>query len=202
MSLGTPSRINIQGVGVLLPTVKMSFHLVLISERENMEEALRKSRDELDQRIKERTSELELKTKSLEEVNTALGVLIKKREEDKTELEEKILANTRELVIPYIEKLDGTQLDERQRAYLNILESNLHDIVTPFSRSLVHGFVKLTPSEIQVADLIKHGKQTKEIATLLNLSVRTIESHRKNIRRKFGLNQKRTNLRSYLMSIT
>ena len=170
-----------------------------ITRRKHMEAALQKSLDELDIRVKERTKELEIKTKNLEEVNTALGVLIKKRDEDKAELEERILANSKELVLPYIEKLENTPVDDRQKAYLSILVSNLNDIISPFSSSLTNGYRKLTSSEIQVSDLIKHGKRTKEIAELLSLSARTVESHRKNIRRKLGLSNKRVNLRSHLM---
>ena len=172
-----------------------------ISRRKHMEAALQKSHDELDIRVKERTKDLEIKTINLEEVNTALGVLIKKRDEDKAELEERIRANSKELVLPYIEKLENTPLDDRQKAYLSIFVSNLNDIISPFSSSLINGYRKLSSSEIQVSDLIKHGKRTKEIAELLSLSARTVESHRKNIRRKLGLSNKRANLRSHLMSM-
>jgi PAS domain S-box-containing protein len=172
-----------------------------ITRRKHMEAALQKSHDELEIRVKARTKDLEIKTINLEEVNTALGVLIKKRDEDKAEVEERIRANSKELVLPYIEKLENTPLDDRQKAYLSILVSNLNDIISPFSSSLINGYRKLSSAEIQVSDLIKHGKRTKEIAELLSLSARTVESHRKNIRRKLGLRNKRANLRSHLMSM-
>jgi DNA-binding CsgD family transcriptional regulator len=54
---------------------------------------------------------------------------------------------------------------------------------------------------MQVANLVKHGKTTKEIAEYLNLSSKTIDSHRKNIRRKMGIRSKKSNLRSYLLSL-
>jgi len=155
----------------------------------------------MEEALREREAELEIKTNSLEEVNTALRVLLERRDEDKTEVEEKVLVNVKELVVPFLEKVKKSQLDPRQVAYIHILESNLNDIVSPFLRTLSAKYVSLTPTEIQVANLIKEGKATKEIAELLNLSSKTINTHRQNIRRKLGLKNKKVNLRSHLLSL-
>jgi DNA-binding CsgD family transcriptional regulator len=149
----------------------------------------------------EREAELEIKSKNLEEANTALKVLLKRRDEDKRELEEKVLFNVKELIHPFIEKLKASSLDASQTAYVNILESNLDDIIAPFSRRLSSGYLGLTPTEIQVANLVRQGRTTKEIAALLNLSKETIDSHRKNIRKKIGIKNKKANLRTHLMAM-
>jgi DNA-binding CsgD family transcriptional regulator len=60
----------------------------------------------------------------------------------------------------------------------------------------------LTPQEIQVATLVKAGRTTKEISDILSISTNAVDFHRKNIRRKFGLKNQRTNLRSFLMSLS
>jgi DNA-binding NarL/FixJ family response regulator len=172
-----------------------------ITERYQSEKALRKVREELDHRVKERTKELEIKAKNLEEVNTALKVLLKRLDEDKKVLEEKVLFNMRQLVEPNVEKLKKSRLTNRQKNLMDIIESNLEDIVSPFARSLSTEFLKLTPTEIQVANLIRQGKTTKDIADLLNLSIKTIEFHRENIRRKIGIKNKKINLRTHLISI-
>ena len=144
---------------------------------------------------------METQAANLEEVNAALKVLLKRRDEDERELEEKVILNVRELVEPYLEKLKNGGLNNKQKAYLDILESNLNDIISPFSRNLHLSYYNLTPSEMQIAALIRHGKTTKQIANLLNLSTRTVDTHRLRIRTKLGIRNTKSNLRSYLLSL-
>ncbi len=158
----------------------------------------KKEKNILEFRVKKRTRELENKTKSLEEVNTALRVLLKQREEDKTMLEERMVLNIRELVLPFIERMKEDTLSDSQRGCLNIIESTLIDIVSPFLHKLAMEFSNLTPSEVQVANMVKYGKTTKEIAQILNLSAKTIEFYRKSIRKKVGITNKAINLRTFL----
>jgi PAS domain S-box-containing protein len=172
-----------------------------ITEHTLTEEVLRKSREKLEHRVRERTKELEIKAKNLEEVNTALKVLMKRLDEDKKVTEEKVLFNVRQLVEPSLEKLKKSRLTERQKNLLDIIGSNLNEIVSPFAHGLSNSFMKLTPAEIQVANHIRQGKTTKEIADMLNLSAKTIEFHRDNIRRKIGIKNKKINLRTHLLSI-
>ncbi|MFZ7111743.1 MAG: PAS domain S-box protein [Desulfatiglandales bacterium] len=159
------------------------------------------SKKKTEEELKKRDKELERKNMELEEANTALRVLLKRRDRDKTELEEKVLHNVNELVEPVLERLRASTLNSRQQTYVSILESNLNDIVSPFARRLLHTFVKLTPTEIQIANFIREGKTTKEIGNLMNSSMRTIEFHRKNIRKKLGIASKRKNLRSHLLAL-
>ncbi len=158
------------------------------------EAALKRHRDSLEILIKERTIELE-------ETNAALKVLLKQREEDKQELEEKLLFNVMELILPNLQKLHQSRLHARQKGYLETIETDLKEIISPFSRNLSSKYFNLTPTELHVANFIKHGKTTKEIANQLSLSENTIQFHRTRIRRKLGISNKRMNLRSYLQSI-
>ena len=181
---------------------KGSFAVITdISKHKKERELLEQAHIELEHRVTERTIELEIKTKSLEEVNTALRVLLKKREEDKEKLEERMLQNVRELIIPYIERLRKSRLNNRQRAFTDIMESTLNDIVSPFLHRISSRYLNLTPSEIQVANLVKNGNTTKEIAEILGLSSRTIATYRRSIRKKIGITNKSVNLRTKLASI-
>ncbi len=170
-------------------------------QRKRMEDALQKAYDDLELRIQERTKELEIKSSRLEDLNTALKILLQKRDEDKTELEEKVLANVKELVIPYLEKVKKRVSDEKLMSYITILETNLNTIISPFSHKLSSKFLSLTSAEIEIANFVKHGKSTKDIADFLNVSGKTVETHRVNIRKKLGITNKKANLKTYLLSI-
>jgi PAS domain S-box-containing protein len=154
-----------------------------------------------DETLKVRGRELENKTIELEELNAALRVLLKRREEDRNELEEKVLSNVKKLVLPYIEKLKKGPLDPMTRTSILILESNLRDIIAPFSTKLSSIHMNLTPRELQVASLIKEGKSTKEIAEFLNVSPSAVNICRYRIRHKLGLNNRKINLQTYLSQL-
>ncbi|OPY78987.1 MAG: Oxygen sensor protein DosP [Syntrophorhabdus sp. PtaU1.Bin153] len=145
---------------------------------------------------------LETKSLNLEEVNTALRVLLQERARDKDELEEKIVRNVKELVLPYIDTLKQRYVDNTQLVYLEIVETNLKNIVSPFMQKMTTIYPNLTPTEIKVANLIRDGKTVKEIANIFGISVSSINSHRQHIRNKLGLANKKTNLKTYLLSLT
>ncbi len=151
--------------------------------------------------LQKREEELQIKADTLEELNTALNVLLKKREEDKNELESKILANVRELISPYIDILKASKLNSKHTAIVDVLNANLKNIISPFSSKLSSKYLNLTPMEIRVADLVKKGKTNQEIADLFYLSLNTIVTHRFHIRTKLGLKNLKVNLRTYLLSL-
>ncbi|MGE0087383.1 MAG: LuxR C-terminal-related transcriptional regulator [Desulfococcaceae bacterium] len=155
-----------------------------------------------EERLKNRERELEMQTANLKDVNTALKVLLNQREKDKAELEERVVSNIREQVFPYLDKLAASHLDERQCAWTEIVRSYLKDVTSPFFKRFASLQLQLTPQEIRIASLIKEGRNTKEIADILGCSGDAVEFHRKNIRRKLGLTRKKTNLQTYLLSLT
>jgi len=156
-----------------------------------VEEALRESREELKEQ-----------KQSLEEANIALKVLIKHRENDKLELEKKVLTNVKELVLPYVEKLKEVPLKPRNKTLVQIIEDHLQDIISPLLQKFLNAQIILTPQEMKIVALIKDGKSSKEIADILNISETTVNFHRKNLRKKLGLKNRQVNLRSYLISMS
>jgi PAS domain S-box-containing protein len=194
--------------------------VVDVTERKKSEEELEKYRNRLQKLVEERTHKLakvteelqedvekrklaemtlKIKSRDLEEVNTALKVLIKQREDEKRELEEKISSNVKELMLRYIGMLRETGLEPNQTLLIDIIERNLNDLLSPFCRSITS--FDFTPKEMEVILLTKEGKTAKQMAQFFNITTDAISRHRYHIRKKLGLNKRRHNLRSYLLSL-
>lgn len=163
----------------------------LALQRQRETEGLRQHQAHLEEEVEKRTADLQ-------EANIALKILLKNMEQTQSEFEQKVATNIVELVSPYLEKLQKSGLSERQADYLGIVTTNLQEIVTPGSRSTAAMHRRFTPTEIKIANLVKQGKSSKEISEILNLAPRTIEKNRQNIRRKVGITNQKTNLRSLL----
>lgn len=151
---------------------------------------------------KSRKMELVIKSVNLEEINSALKILLSQLKQERLDSEAKVVSNVQELVLPYIEKLRGSRLDAQQKECLSVLEANLNNIIAPFMQNLSIASSNLTHTEMKVANLIKDGKTTKEIADLLNLSPSTVDFHRNNIRSKLGLKNKSESLKTYLLNLS
>jgi len=155
-------------------------------------------RKQVELMLREREAHVQEQARRLEEVNSALRVLLREREHHKEELESSILTNITASVSPIIQQLKSTDLDSGQRELLGLLESRLQEIASPFVRKLSDQYLSLAPGEIRIARLIKEGKGTKEIAKILHLGLTTVLTHRQNIRCKLGLKSSKVNLQSFL----
>jgi len=138
----------------------------------------------------------------LAETNTALRVLLQRREVDQKEMERKITANIQKLVLPNLEKLRSLKLNALQATCLDIVDANLQQVISPFLQNLAARFADFTPREIEVANMIREGKTSKEIANIFNTSIGNVDFHRDNIRKKLGLSHKKSNLRTFLMKLS
>jgi PAS domain S-box-containing protein len=155
-----------------------------------------------EQKILQREAQLKEQALKLEQANAALSFLLDQIKQERSEQEEKVLAQIKHLAMPYLQKLANSNLNPEQKALARAVVENLQNIASPFARSLSSRFLALTPTEIQVAGLIKAGETSKEIAQVLNTSPRTVDFHRANLRRKLGLKDRNQNLRTYLLSLS
>jgi PAS domain S-box-containing protein len=151
--------------------------------------------------LQKQEKQLKEQSKNLEEANIALKVVLKQVEEKRKEDKENILANIKQLVLPYVNRLKRKPSQKDQQKFIKTLETNLHHITSPLISKLSSNFLSLTPMEIRISHLVKEGLSNKEIAELLEIAQNTVSSHRYHIRSKLGLKQKGANLRSYLLSL-
>ncbi len=161
-----------------------------ITERKRFEEQLL---------TKER--ELAHQARYLEEMNITLKVLLDSREREKKQAQESVVSKARKILYPYLEKIEYGNIDDENKVYLGIIKANLDELLSPYINPLSQHYLDFTPMEMRVADLIKQGKSTKEIADMLKVSAFAVSFHRSNIRKKCGLIYNRKNLRMYLNSL-
>ena len=143
--------------------------------------------------------QLQVERSSLKSLNIALKEVLNTVQEEKMAIAASVQANVDQVISPILYALDQASPAEIP-SYTSLLRQHLGEIVSPFTRNLAYRFKDLTPTEIQVSNMIRSGLATKEIAGLRNLSPHTVSRHRENIRRKLGLSRQGVNLVSFLKS--
>ncbi len=141
---------------------------------------------------------LQEQKEALEKKNIALNEVLGQIEIEKKQIKDNVIANAENLLLPIIQKL---KLTGESRKYVQLLQENLQELTSSFGSKLTEKGAKLTSREIEVCDMIKNGLTSKEIAGLLNISLRTVETHRIKIRTKLGIVNKDINLSSFLKTL-
>ena len=152
-------------------------------------------RKEIEQALGRRTDEL-LKA------NQALQAMLDYRDTEKQAFEKTMMARLEQRVMPYLLKLEEGKLSGAQANYLQLLKANLNELIPSSGNTLASALVKLAPTEVKIADLIRLGNQTKEIAEILHMTPKTVSRYRGNIRKKLDLANRKINLRTYLESLS
>lgn len=148
-------------------------------------------RDDLDRA----NTELIRKSQVLEEKNIALKELVTLISIEKENLKDQIMHNIEHVLLPALGRIQVSKGDPR---FIVQFRSDLEQMTSAFGRTLISTGQKLTPREVEVCRYVKNGLRNKEIAEILNLSIRTVEKHRRMIRKKLGINNKRINLQIHL----
>ncbi|MCG8634018.1 MAG: LuxR C-terminal-related transcriptional regulator [Desulfobacterales bacterium] len=159
------------------------------SERKLAEKEIRESR----RKLKEQNQQLK-------EKNIALREVMNQLREEKTDLEKRVLANVENMLLPLVQKM-GDQGSDLDREYLGLLEENIARLTSTFGTRISRLNQRLTPRENEICNMIRTGLSSKEIAKMLNLSYRSVETYRNHIRKKLGITNKKVNLTSYLSGL-
>ena len=137
---------------------------------------------------------------AIKEANIALKVLLKTRDEEKEDLLINNNKYTSKFITPYLNKLRKSGLNEKQLSYIEMLSTNIYEINSSSMPKNPVFYAGLTPAEIRIVNFIKQNNTNKDIATLLDISVKTVEKHRTNIRKKLGINNNKINLKKELLT--
>ena len=140
-----------------------------------------------------------LERKALQEANVALRTVLARIEEEKQQIYMNIRANVDKILMPILHAL-VLDLPPTQRKYVELLRTNLEEIAFPFVSDLSKPHLSLTPTEVNICNMIRGGLRTKEIAEIRGVSMATINRHREHIRRKLKITNSDVNLMTYLQS--
>ena len=143
------------------------------------------------------TERLRTEREELTQKNIALNQILEHLEKEKQKNKEQISESVESLLMPIVKKLKARGGTLRPKD-ISLLESSLNSIVGKEINVFRKNLTKLSPRELDICELIREGKSSKEISSVLNLSNLTIHKHRESIRTKLQLKNRSTNLSSYL----
>jgi len=152
-----------------------------------------------DLELQETNRQLTLEREALQESNTALHAVLARIEHEKQEIHRNIRMNVEKVLIPILHAL-SQQLTPIQAKYVQMLQTNLEEIISPFVSQLSVSYHSLTPTEIAICNMIRNGMRTKEIAEIRGISEATVNRHREKIRRKLQITNQDVNLATFLQS--
>jgi len=185
-----------EGLRDFCRVVEDDLALLMEIERRNQAEAA------LQHELSHRETVIRNRTRDLEEVNTALRVLLEGVEASKSAAEDRIIRQIKSMIMPHVSKLRHLLSDNASaRFHVEAVEANLRNISSSLSSRIAETMEVLTPTEGEIVQMIIHGRSTKEIANTLARETSTVEFHRNNIRRKLGLTNQRQSLRQFLLSL-
>lgn len=157
-----------------------------IAEQQSAQEQLRKMQDEL-----------RAQKQSLEEKSLALSEIIERFEDEKTRVKKQVVDNIHKVVMPVIRRWERKKVVFGKK-HADLLRHYLDRIALSYELDRDVYYERLSPRELEICSMMRQGLKTREIARLLQLSLRTVETHRYAIRKKFNLLNSKVNLMTYL----
>jgi len=181
--------------------------LVDITEEKQLEEQLVLHQKELELLVRKRTKQLEkandklnIQKLELEQKNIALGVVLKEVETYNKQIKKDVVFSVNKLLLPVLRTLKKRS-EYLEAGYITLLENTVIDLSSSFARDLSGEDANLTPREIEICNMVKNNLSSKEIAELLFITIKSVEWHRYNIRRKFGILNQKINLTTFLRNL-
>jgi GAF domain-containing protein len=179
----------------------------LVQANLQLEERVRKRTEKLENttfQLKERQKDLLQNAQQLENVNRelldmnkAVTVLARNIEARKKEVEFRINRLVRSKIAPIISKLISDKRLHKGKYDLELVLNYLCEL-TSDSSGFRDQFLNLTETEARIAGMIRSGLTSEAVAKALNISLNTVKTHRRNIRKKLEVQNKSINLKNFL----
>ena len=173
--------------------------LVPAIERELKEAAGRNKRREAEKALSISILELKKQEEILKDKNIALKEILSQIETEKEDIKTHATANIEKLLLPVLRSLKR-KVNPDGKHQIELLEKNLTNMTMGFTKTLRHRISRLSPRQLELCNMIKSGMKNKEIADVMGISLRTVETHRNAIRKKLGISRDNTNLTTFLNS--
>ena len=157
-----------------------------------------KQREILEATVAERTIALQKEKAQLQDMNVTLRTVMKAIDRERESFQDGVAELVRSTLLPALETVRKERSAQLRNAYLEIVENQLLKLNRDGRYDRQGLLLKLTPMQMKVCQFIQSGASTKEIAEALNLSLVTIQTHRRNIRNKLGLQNRNINLYTFL----
>ena len=141
---------------------------------------------------------LEESREQVDGMNVALRTVIESVEEEKKDMHEDFALQVREQILPALDRMVREPVPQMRRSFGRFIKERLSALAGETGDQFEELLLKLTPREVEVCRYIESGKSTERIGELLSITADTVRTHRKNIRRKLGLQGKSVSLISYL----
>lgn len=150
--------------------------------------------------LQKNNDQLMLERKALQEANAVLRSVLSNIENEKRRIYENVQLSIDNVIMPILHALIPAVEKDKQR-YIDILKANLEEITSPYINRVLVQYRTLTPTEVNICNMIRNGLRNKEIAELRGISAATVDRHRERIRQKLNIKNKKVNLTTYLQSL-
>lgn len=154
-------------------------------------------RETLEGIVDKKNEALRKEKSRLEEMNITLRNVLKSVGQDHEELTTNLATKVTTLILPALERIESENDQNIRKGYTTVIKDQLLRLLPNDSMGLPL-LLKLTQMEMKVCQFVQSGYANKDIAELMKLSVETVQTHRKNIRRKLGLHGHNISLYAHL----
>jgi DNA-binding CsgD family transcriptional regulator len=130
---------------------------------------------------------IQFQDQTLHEQEVALEVLMRRSDKAARRVATEIVSNINLFIAPLTCRLKERLAGTDALADIELLENRLARITSPLLSRLSTGHREFTSREREIAALIIEGKTSKEIAEHLCLTIKAVDFHRMNLRKKLRM---------------